>query len=1297
MDLDAGSSGRLHTPQVTPPQPGDLLASSGTVTAFQRSRQLGSRLGPYILQDRLGEGGMGEVFRAMHKKLRTRHAIKVMRSEFLDSPDATTRFRLEAHALAKVDHHPNVVGVNASGEAAGRRFLVMDLVTGGSLRDRIRTGPMDISQALGMGLKIALALEHLHGHGVVHRDLKPENVLIDEAGKPRVGDFGLARTSDRTTAITATGECVGTPAYMCPEVAQGLASPDEQSDIFALGVMLHEMLAGRHPFVRPGLGTVAVMLRMATEEPPPLRLLRPEIPSEVDALVTRAMAGTRRLRYTTAANLANDLERLLGSINTDHRPRPGALAQGLVHARWRLGRRAVMGSLAAIGLLMAAGTMGLLAVVGLAHQRTTTNSTLTLEGQLRLTDSALSTLFRRLTSSAQPHQDTAKPEASLPRAMETAREELAKLETLTARHARWTKDPRDLEDRAQQLRRRMHLTQVVIQARAEGPARLLASAGLLALKSGHGSNASIAHTIASSGDRHLTAQVQLIVAEAQRDLGQGTDAMAMLTALSHATWAPPPARAEALLAISRLHLDGVGSTDGLERDLQLASSLDPNATGPADEIRALWLARKGSLDAALRECRSPAIATGRRRLLKARVLAEAGALAEALSILEQRWQQPASRNADALLLTAEILLRGADEDGAREMLRLLPRSGASPGASRRQRAHRLRIEAETLAALGNESAALESEHRAARLVTAAGAPRARARVARLVQSSLARARVSGHQDELTRAISLTRLYEARGGALHPLCAKLAAALTRAGQREAALDQVHRALTEPVSDSQRLVLARVALMHSDIPAARKLLAPLAADSSLDLSLLRARAQLDAGDPESATVTLAALAPRLASKPDDMDVILKRSEAALLDARAQLALGASLEHVHGLLERARDYYGLAGQTRAKRLEASVEGVLTVGQRRLRLSSLALSDPYWLNHLSGLLLPAVLEGQFPITDTPSDGQRLAQAMVAVLQDDPGMSGKDLHHPLSRSTAQGSPGMGPGGSSLAEGLLTEVLQRHPTSAMALVIRSWARIRLGRPGMAATDAQRARQLAPDACSLISHVGLAKAWQGDLDAAFDAWFDACNYGYSGLEMTLTISLARAPLETQAAVRNDPRFSALQQVAKRLSSQRLHQFLSDRPTTDIRAAAAWKEMDGYLLLGQRKPHEANQVLQEAITLHHRCGQPARPALLAAQGIAAVLTGQPEAALENLTLALDRLPLPPRPPILDRDADYTSQLFDSRRPLDDPMMLATMLAEALGEAGQPNAALETLGRTLARALDTFALSSAPRNGR
>lgn len=259
----------------------------------------------YELLSELGRGGMGVVHRARHRATGALRAVKV--STAAANPEALERFRREAEALARAGGE-GVVPVHESGLEGGRLYIVMGLMAKGSLGDRLRArSRLDWREAVGIAARLARSLERCHGAGIVHRDLKPENVLFDDDDRPRLADFGAARDLS-AASLTETGTVIGTPAYMPPEQLNG-ERVDERADVYALGVVLYELVTGALPTTE---GTVfKLMQEKRSGRWKCVRETAPEAPVALDLLIARALAPERASRIASAGALARELEGLL--------------------------------------------------------------------------------------------------------------------------------------------------------------------------------------------------------------------------------------------------------------------------------------------------------------------------------------------------------------------------------------------------------------------------------------------------------------------------------------------------------------------------------------------------------------------------------------------------------------------------------------------------------------------------------------------------------------------------------------------------------------------------------------------------------------------------------------------------------------------------------------------------------------------------------------------------------------------------------------------------------------------------
>jgi eukaryotic-like serine/threonine-protein kinase len=263
--------------------------------------------GRYRLDEKIGAGGMSTVYRARDMTLERDVAVKLMHREIAADSDHLERFRREARAVAQLSH-PYIVNVIDAGEDEGRPYIVFEYVQGETLKDRIRRlGRLPVAEAVAYAVEIARALGYAHQRHIVHRDVKPQNVLIDAEGSAKVTDFGIARTLDQD-GLTADGRVLGTTDYVSPEQALG-HKVTGQSDLYSLGIVLFEMLAGEVPF--KGENQVAVAMKHVRDTLPDVQALRPEVSSALAAVLDRATAKNLDQRYADDLELIADLEDVL--------------------------------------------------------------------------------------------------------------------------------------------------------------------------------------------------------------------------------------------------------------------------------------------------------------------------------------------------------------------------------------------------------------------------------------------------------------------------------------------------------------------------------------------------------------------------------------------------------------------------------------------------------------------------------------------------------------------------------------------------------------------------------------------------------------------------------------------------------------------------------------------------------------------------------------------------------------------------------------------------------------------------
>jgi predicted Ser/Thr protein kinase len=281
--------------------------------ASWQQEPLPEEFGRYRILKILGQGGMGVVYLARDTQLEREVALKVPHFDAERGPKLLNRFEHEARAAARI-HHPNICPIHDVGEIDGKRYLTMAYIDGVPLGRLLRQGKrVTPRQAAHVIRKVALAVQEAHQCGVVHRDLKPANIMIDRRGEPIVMDFGLARRYRSEDAhLTRVGATMGTPAYMAPEQCRGEREAlGPACDVYSLGVILYELLAGKPPFT--GEDALAIVSKVLLEEPPPPSARRPDTDRELERICLKAMAKDVANRYPSAAALAADLKTYLRS------------------------------------------------------------------------------------------------------------------------------------------------------------------------------------------------------------------------------------------------------------------------------------------------------------------------------------------------------------------------------------------------------------------------------------------------------------------------------------------------------------------------------------------------------------------------------------------------------------------------------------------------------------------------------------------------------------------------------------------------------------------------------------------------------------------------------------------------------------------------------------------------------------------------------------------------------------------------------------------------------------------------
>ncbi len=273
---------------------------------------IGSKLGPYEILDEIGRGGMATVYRARQPNMDRMVAIKIIHKAISSERTSLDRFQREARLIAKLEH-PHILPVYDYNGEHDPPYIVMRYMPTGTLKDILKREPLRLNEVVFLIRQIASALDYAHKQGVIHRDIKPSNIMVDSEGNAFLTDFGIARMVEGTQGLTASGMAVGTPGYMAPEQGMGL-NVDGRVDIYALGVMLFEMLTGKLPYQAET--PIAIILKHINDPIPSAHQHNSELPETVDKVIQRAMAKDPNDRYQTAMDLADDLARAVGGAVT---------------------------------------------------------------------------------------------------------------------------------------------------------------------------------------------------------------------------------------------------------------------------------------------------------------------------------------------------------------------------------------------------------------------------------------------------------------------------------------------------------------------------------------------------------------------------------------------------------------------------------------------------------------------------------------------------------------------------------------------------------------------------------------------------------------------------------------------------------------------------------------------------------------------------------------------------------------------------------------------------------------------
>ncbi|MCC7187318.1 MAG: protein kinase [Anaerolineales bacterium] len=317
------------------------------------------KIGIYEIKSELGRGGMATVYRGYDSRFEREVAVKVLPAELLHAdPQFRTRFQREAKIIAQLEH-PSIVPVYDVGETEDAKlpYFVMKYMNGGSLSDRIKKGIMSVAEATRILEQIAPGLDEAHSRGFIHRDLKPSNILFDSRGTPYISDFGIAKMSQSSGTMTGSG-IIGTPAYMAPEQATG-DQVDGRADIYALGIILFEMLTGKQPYEADT--PMAIAIKHVTEPVPRILTFNPNLPADMDLIIQKAMAKDRNDRFSTAVEMVQTLKEIAGDFGAAKKTQTLTALRATVKQKPGKTKRKFLPALIALILIgvVAAGAAGI--------------------------------------------------------------------------------------------------------------------------------------------------------------------------------------------------------------------------------------------------------------------------------------------------------------------------------------------------------------------------------------------------------------------------------------------------------------------------------------------------------------------------------------------------------------------------------------------------------------------------------------------------------------------------------------------------------------------------------------------------------------------------------------------------------------------------------------------------------------------------------------------------------------------------------------------------------------------------